>query len=92
MIDLDMKSSKFLIGTAEEPVEFEWVSRKGISSSIELLLKDFNEKEQLRPIKFLLLQNQLDWKDSKLAYILKIFSEYYRIPVLNIKNILQSAK
>ena len=68
------------------------MSRKGISSSIELLLKDFNEKEQLRPIKFLLLQNQLDWKDSKLAYILKIFSEYYRIPVLNIKNILQSAK
>ena len=57
-----------------------------------MLLKDFTEKEQLRPIKFLLLQNQPDWKDSQLAYILKIFAEYYRIPVLNIKNILQSAK
>lgn len=43
-------------------------------------------------MKFIILQNHPEWKDSKLAYILKVFSEYYRIPVLNIKNILQSAK
>jgi hypothetical protein len=38
------------------------------------------------------LQPDADWKASKTAFILKAFAEYYRIPVLNIKGILQAAK
>ncbi len=68
------------------------MSRKGIGSSIQLLLQDFAAKEALRPIKFLLLQPDAEWKQSKTAFILKAFADYYRIPVLNIKGILQNAK
>lgn len=34
----------------------------------------------------------MEWKQSKTPFILKAFADYYRIPVLNIKNILQNAK
>ena len=40
----------------------------------------------------LTLQENEDWNDSKINYIHKIFSEYYRIPVLTIKNMLQYVK
>ena len=30
-----------LIGTADEPVEFEWTARKGMSENMGILLKDF---------------------------------------------------
>jgi hypothetical protein len=43
-------------------------------------------------MKMLLLQPDAEWTNSKTAFILKAFSEYYRIPVLSIKGILQSAK
>lgn len=87
-----MRSSKLLIGTAEEPVEFEWTARKGISENINSLLKDFCEKEELRPMKIVMLQQDEEWKDSKISFIHKAFSDYYRIPVLDIKGILQNVK
>lgn len=40
----------------------------------------------------IILQGDQDWKDSKIDFIHKSLSEYYRIPVLNIRNILQSAR
>jgi hypothetical protein len=56
-----MKSSKVLIGTVEEPVEFEWVARKGMNDNILSLLKDFCEKEKLRPLKLIINQSDGDW-------------------------------
>ena len=69
-----MKSSKILIGTAEEPVEFEWVARKGINDNILSLLKDFCEKEKLRSLKLIINQLDSDWKNSNIAFIHKSFS------------------
>lgn len=46
----------------------------------------------MRPIKIVMFQNDLDWADSRIAFIHKVFSEYYRIPVLNIRTILQNVK
>ena len=60
--------------------------------NMAILLKDFCEKEKLRPMKMVILQNDQEWKDSNIDFIHKAFSEYYKVPVLNIKNIIQSAK
>lgn len=43
-------------------------------------------------MKMVILQNEEEWKESKINFIHKAFSDYYRIPVLNIKNILQYVK
>jgi hypothetical protein len=73
-------------------VEFEWTARKGMTDNINSLLKDFCEKELLRPIKIIIQQRDDDWKDSKISFIHKALSDYYRIPVLNVKDILQNVK
>ena len=57
-----------------------------------ILLKDFCDKEKLRPMKIIMLQIDEDWHDSKINFIHKAFSEYYRVPVLSIKTILQNVK
>ena len=51
-----MRPSKVLVGTAEEPAEFEWVSRKGLKDNIKIVLNQFCEKEKLRPMKMLIFQ------------------------------------
>lgn len=36
--NIDIQPSKFLVGTAEEPSEFEWTSREGIGKNIGKIL------------------------------------------------------
>ena len=43
-------------------------------------------------MKLVILQEDSDWKDSKISFIHKAFADYYRIPVLNVKEILQNVK
>jgi hypothetical protein len=43
-------------------------------------------------MKMIMLQLDEDWHDSKVSFIHKAFSDYYRIPVLSIKTILQNVK
>ena len=43
-------------------------------------------------MKMIMLQLDEDWHDSKINFIHKAFSDYYRIPVLSIKTILQNVK
>ena len=43
-------------------------------------------------MKMIMLQLDEDWQDSKINFIHKSFSDYYRIPVLNIKTILQNVR
>lgn len=67
---MDIRASKVLIGTVEEPVDFEWVARKGICENIKQQLAEFSKKEHLRAMKLLFLQSDQHWKDSKIDYIL----------------------
>lgn len=39
-----------------------------------------------------MLQLDEDWHDSKIKFIHKAFADYYRIPVLGIKEILHHVK
>ena len=43
-------------------------------------------------MKIVMIQDDKEWKDSKISFIHKAFSDYYRIPVLNVKEILQNVK
>lgn len=63
-----------------------------MNDNIGILLKDFCDKEQLRPLKMVMLQLDEDWHDSKIKFIHKAFADYYRIPVLGIKEILHHVK
>ena len=73
LLNIDIRGSKTLLGTAEEPVEFEWSSKAGINANIASLLKDFNEKEHLRPMKILLLEGDGEGKQAELKPIIKAF-------------------
>jgi hypothetical protein len=50
------------------------MARKGINDNILSLLKDFCDKENLRPLKLIINQLDSDWANSNITFIHKSFS------------------
>ena len=42
-LDLDLRPSYLLVGEDEAPVEFEWTCEKGLTTSINVVLKEFKK-------------------------------------------------
>lgn len=41
MLDIDMKPSPLVVGSEENPVDFEWVCEKGIAVHCRKVLEEF---------------------------------------------------
>lgn len=52
-LNIDIRPSKLLVGTAEEPVEFEWTCRNGLQENAKNVLEEFCQTHKLRPLNIL---------------------------------------
>jgi len=75
-INLELIPSGLMVGTEEEPVDFEWVAQKGIPENIPGILKEFCTKENLKPIK-IMIKGQPKSQKTKYA---KQLAHHYNVP------------